>query len=77
MSRHFPKRNDPVNDTRREAPNQNGFVLRVLYSDDGPEEVIVQFGNERVFYDYDEFEFTWAERGMTSAFVLGDTENRC
>ena len=74
--RHFPKRNDPVNDTRRPAPHQNGFVQRVLYTDDGPEEVIVQYGNEMVFYDFTEFEFTWRERGSTSAYLL-DKENHC
>lgn len=72
-----PKRDDPVNDTRRPPPHQNGHVLRVMYTDDGPDEVIVKYSNEMVFYDYTEFEFAWRDRGIASAFVLGDTENHC
>lgn len=56
-----PVKGDKVNDVRR-APNANGFVQRILYSEDGPEEVLVKFDNSMEFYDYDEFTYSWTDR---------------
>ena len=68
--RHFPQRRDKVNDLRRPAPYQNGFVVRVLY-DDGPEEVLVDFDNEKsVSYDFEEFRYTYTE-AYGGCFILG------
>lgn len=66
--KHKPQRLDKVNDKRRIAPYQNGFVLRILY-DDGPDEVIVKYDNELVFYDYDEFRWTWTDH-YGGCFIL-------
>ena len=64
---HFPKRGDKVNDTRR-IPHANGFVTRVLY-DDGPDEVMVEFDDGTVFYDYSEFEHSWTD-SLGGVFIL-------
>lgn len=66
---HKPQRGDRVNDKRRNPPYQNGFVHRILY-DDGPNEVVVKYDDELVFYDYSEFEYSWADNRLTAAFVL-------
>lgn len=73
--RHFPSKGDKVNDTRRKAPYQNGFVLKVIF-DDGPEEVLVDFDNEKsVAYDYDEFRYTWTEK-YGGCFILEPNRSR-
>lgn len=58
-SKHFPRKNDKVNDKRR-IPHANGFVVRVLY-DDGPDTVIVKFDNGKELYDYADFINRWTD----------------
>lgn len=65
---HFTRKGDPVNDRRRSAPYQNGFVTRVLYND-GPDEVMVRYDNETVFYDFEEFRYTWTDT-FGGVFIL-------
>lgn len=67
---HFPTRNDKVNDNTRRPPYANGFVQRVLY-EDGPSEVLVDFGNEIVSYDFSEFRYTWTEK-YNGCYILGN-----
>lgn len=56
--KHFPRFRDKVNDNRRE--HANGYVLAVSF-DDGPDEVIVRFDDGIVYYDYEEFRWTWTD----------------
>lgn len=65
---HKPRPQDKVNDRRRKAPYQNGFVLRILY-DDGPDEVMVKYDDEVVTYEYSEFEYTWTDT-FGGVFIL-------
>lgn len=58
---HYPRRNDKVNDSSR-IPHANGFIIRILYGDDGPEEVMVKYDNAITFYDWEQFEFSWTDR---------------
>lgn len=71
MSRnHFPRRGDKVNDSRR-IPHANGTIIKLLWSDDGLEEIIVKYDNETVFYDADEFVMKWTDR-YGGAFILDE-----
>lgn len=56
--KHFPRYRDKVNDNRRE--HANGHVLAVSF-DDGPDEVIVRFDDGLVYYEYEEFRWTWTD----------------
>lgn len=59
MSRkHFPRFRDKVNDNRR--LHANGHVLAVSYND-GPDEVVVRFDDEIIYYDFSEFQYTWTD----------------
>lgn len=66
--KHLPRKGDKVNDIRR-TPNANGFVRRVLYGDDGPEEVVVKYDDDIVTYDYDEFRYAWTDH-YQGTFIL-------
>lgn len=68
MKTRKPTKGDKVNDLGR-APNANGFVVRVLYTEEGPEEVLVKFDNSMEFYDYDEFTSTWTDN-YGGCFIL-------
>lgn len=66
--KHFPSKGDKVNDIRR-RPNANGFVVRILYTDDGPEEVLVKYDDGVEFYDFDDFRYTWTNT-LGGVFIL-------
>lgn len=68
MKTHTPTKGDKVNVVSR-IPYANGFVVRVLYTEEGPEEVLVKFDNGMEFYDYDEFTHTWTDR-YGGVFIL-------
>lgn len=59
--RHKIRPGDRVNDRRR-IPNANGTVRRIIYGDEGPEEVVVKFDDTTVEYEYDEFRYSYTER---------------
>ena len=66
MGKRHPRFRDKVNDNRRE--HANGYVLAVTFND-GPDEVVVRFDDEIVYYQYEEFEFTWTD-GYGGVFLL-------
>ena len=71
MSRnHKVKVGDTVNDSRR-IPHANGKVIRLLWDDEGLQEVLVKFDNATVFYDADEFVMKWTDR-YGGAFILDE-----
>jgi len=65
---HKPRPGDPVNDRSRMPLLANGFVERILY-DDGPDEVIVRYDRELVFYEYSEFTDSWTD-AYGGVFIL-------
>jgi len=65
MSRRHHKmvNGDKVNHQGRfkEGKQGNGFVRRIIYGDDGPEEVIVQFDDGTEIYPYEDFRHAWTD----------------
>lgn len=68
--KHFPRKGDKVNDSRR-IPHANGVITALLWSEDGLEEVAVRFDNGPELYEYSEFEFTWTDK-YGGTFILAE-----
>lgn len=66
---HKAQRGDKVNDSRRLPKTANGTIIAMLYSDDGPDEVIVLYDQERELYDYSEFQYSWTD-AYGGTFIL-------
>lgn len=71
MSRlHKPAINDKVNDQARfaEGKEANGFIFRMTY-DDGPDKILVRFGDGIEEYDYEDFRYRWTDN-YGGVFIL-------